>query len=56
MIEQLITKPKFDIDTIECLKKPPSNTLETVVYFQNRFKNAKLYFLIGGDQLARIHE
>ncbi len=47
--------PKFDISNYEVEKGGKSYTIETVRYFQDKFPDAKLFFIVGGDSAADLH-
>ncbi len=46
--------PKFSIDHVELNKAEPCYTINTVRYFLERYREDKLYWLIGADSLAEL--
>jgi nicotinate-nucleotide adenylyltransferase len=45
----------FRVDDCELLRQPPSYTIDTVEEFQARENNAKLFYLIGEDNVAGLN-
>lgn len=46
--------PKFKIETYEIDQGGISYSFETVLFFQNKFPQSSLYFLIGSDQAKKF--
>lgn len=56
MIELAISNnPQFKIETYELDQKTVSYTINTIKFFSNKFKNDKLFFLIGSDQAEKFN-
>jgi nicotinate-nucleotide adenylyltransferase len=47
-------KEKFDIDDFEINNKGISYTINTIFHFKDKYPNAKLFLLIGGDQAEKF--
>jgi len=45
----------FEVSDFEISKKGISYTIDTVRFFKKKFPNARLFFFIGGDNLAEFH-
>jgi nicotinate-nucleotide adenylyltransferase len=48
-------EPLFEMDPCEIDREGPSFTVDTLQTFRNRYPAAKLYYLIGDDNLAKLH-
>jgi nicotinate-nucleotide adenylyltransferase len=46
----------FDLDAHEIERGGISYTIDTVRYFRERFANAELFWIVGGDQFEQLHE
>jgi nicotinate-nucleotide adenylyltransferase len=44
--------PTFEVDTVEIDRADTSYTINTINYFRERFPEAHLFLLVGGDQAA----
>jgi nicotinate-nucleotide adenylyltransferase len=44
--------PTFEVDTVEIEREGVSYTINTITHFQERFPDAELFLLVGGDQAA----
>jgi nicotinate-nucleotide adenylyltransferase len=51
----LADEPRFWLSTCELHRRGPSFTIHTVRQFQNIFHGAEFYWLIGEDQLPKLH-
>lgn len=49
-------EPKFEISDYEIRKKRKSYTIETIKYLKRKYKNSKIYWIIGEDSLREIIE
>ncbi len=57
MIENAIaSNDKFILDAYEATNKSISYTYETLQYLKKRYKDAKLYFIMGADSLNDFHK
>ncbi|MDC8913594.1 nicotinate-nucleotide adenylyltransferase [Metamycoplasma hyosynoviae] len=57
MIKLVIShNPKMKISEFETNRNTLSYTIDTVEYFVSKFKDAKFYFLIGSDNLPKLHK
>lgn len=48
--------PKVEVSNYEILKNQPTYTIETVKYFKNLTNPAKIYLIIGEDNLKDLHK
>jgi len=44
----------FDVSDVEMKRPGPSYTIDTLKHFANKYKNYKLFFILGTENLARI--
>lgn len=53
---ELATKgvEEFEVSDVEMNRPGPSYTIDTLKYFKNNFKNYKLFFILGTENLAKI--
>ena len=47
-------EPSFVVDELELHRPPPSYTVDSIEEFRNRFGDAKIYLLIGEDNVAGL--
>ncbi len=47
-------EPRFEMDACEIARQGPSFTVDTLQTFRARFPQAKLYYLIGDDNLPEL--
>ncbi len=47
-------EPRFAVDDLELNRPPPSFTIDTVAAFAARIPNAKLFLLVGEDNVATL--
>ena len=48
-------EPGFDVDDLELRRPPPSFTIDTIEEARRRMPNAEIYYLVGSDNLPRLH-
>ncbi|HLD69864.1 MAG TPA: nicotinate-nucleotide adenylyltransferase [Candidatus Omnitrophota bacterium] len=48
--------PAFCASDFEIKRKQKSYTIDTVLYFKNKWPKSKLFFIIGGDMLAGLKD
>jgi len=48
-------QPLFSIDTLELEREGPSFTIDTVDAFRSRFAGARIFLLLGEDNLPKLH-
>jgi nicotinate-nucleotide adenylyltransferase len=48
-------EPRFELDDLELDRVGPSFTIDTVESVRARLPGAKLFYLIGGDNVAQLH-
>ncbi|HEX8679592.1 MAG TPA: nicotinate-nucleotide adenylyltransferase [Chthoniobacterales bacterium] len=48
-------EPGFAVDELELRRPPPSFTIETAEEFRRRAPDAEIYYLLGSDNLPRLH-
>ncbi|WP_027334496.1 nicotinate-nucleotide adenylyltransferase [Mycoplasma elephantis] len=53
---KLVLPPKCEISMFEINRKGKSYSFETVNYFSHIFPNDELYFILGSDNLAKLHK
>lgn len=53
---KLVLPEKAKVCEFEINKKGISYTIDTIKFFKHRFKNAQLYFIIGSDNLEKLHK
>lgn len=46
---------RFEIEEIELQRPPPSFTIDTVEEFHRRYADAEIFYLVGSDNLPRLH-
>jgi nicotinate-nucleotide adenylyltransferase len=47
--------PALSVSDLELRRSPPSFTIDTVEAFAQAYPQAQLYWLIGSDQLSKLH-
>jgi nicotinate-nucleotide adenylyltransferase len=52
----LLGRTNYEIDDQEISRSGVSYTIETVRYYAGKFPGAKLYWLIGADNVSRLNE
>lgn len=50
------SQPQFEVSDYELRKGGLSYTVETLRYFRESLPGGELFWIVGGDQLARLHE
>lgn len=48
-------EPRFEVDALELQRPAPSFTIDTVTALRARFPGAKLFYLIGEDNVRELH-
>lgn len=48
--------PKFEVSDYEIKKRKKSYTIDTILYLKKKYKNSKIFWLIGEDSLREIIE
>ena len=48
-------EPGFEVDDLELHRPPPSFTIDTVEELKRRHATAEIFYLIGSDNLPRLH-
>jgi len=48
--------PAFEVSEVEFEREGPSFTVDTLRYFRSIHPDARLFFILGADQLADFHE
>jgi nicotinate-nucleotide adenylyltransferase len=55
LLEATRMQPLFSIDTLELEREGPSFTIDTVDAFRSRFAGARIFLLLGEDNLPKLH-
>jgi nicotinate-nucleotide adenylyltransferase len=50
----IVDEPRFEMDACEIARQGPSFTVDTLQTFRARYPQAKLYYLIGDDNLPEL--
>jgi nicotinate-nucleotide adenylyltransferase len=54
LVTAIADEPRFEMDACEIARQGPSFTVDTLQTFRARYPQAKLYYLIGDDNLPEL--
>ena len=55
LIKELFNDTRIIIDDYEIIQHKPTPTIYTIKYLKSKYKTKKIYFIIGADNLAKLH-